>query len=349
MTAGARLVLASHLGRPKKGPAPEFSLKPVAARLSELLGVPVTMAPDCVGAEVAARWRRARPTAACCCSRTCASTRRRRRTTPPSPRGSIADSGATVFVNDAFGTAHRAHASTEGVSHHVATSRRRPPDGEGAALPRHGARGAGAAVRGRPRRRQGLGQDRGHREPAAARRRAARRRRHGVHVPPRPGARHGEEPGRGGQGRPRARRCSRRRGGKLRLPVDHVVASAFKATPSARRCPSTEMPDGLDGPRHRPADGARVRGRGGPREARALERADGRLRDGAVRAGHAGGGAALADCVRHHDRGRRRQRRRGHADGPRRQDRPRLDRRRRVARVPEPASRCPASPACEEA
>src|SRR5262245_35468583 len=51
--AGARLVLASHLGRPKKGPAPEFSLKPVAARLSELLKTTVAMASDCIGPEVA--------------------------------------------------------------------------------------------------------------------------------------------------------------------------------------------------------------------------------------------------------------------------------------------------------
>ena len=46
---GARAVLASHLGRPKKGPSPELSLAPVAARLSELLGRPVAMATDCVG------------------------------------------------------------------------------------------------------------------------------------------------------------------------------------------------------------------------------------------------------------------------------------------------------------
>src|SRR5262245_66136590 len=51
----ARLVLASHLGRPKKGPAPEFSLKPVAARLSELTGRAVQTAPDCIGARSAER------------------------------------------------------------------------------------------------------------------------------------------------------------------------------------------------------------------------------------------------------------------------------------------------------
>src|SRR6476660_10225160 len=51
---GAALILASHLGRPKGKPNPEMSLKPVAARLRELLGKPVKMAPDCVGPEVEA-------------------------------------------------------------------------------------------------------------------------------------------------------------------------------------------------------------------------------------------------------------------------------------------------------
>src|SRR5579864_9824502 len=49
---GAAVILASHLGRPKGKPNPEMSLKPAAARLSELLGRPVKMAPDCVGPEV---------------------------------------------------------------------------------------------------------------------------------------------------------------------------------------------------------------------------------------------------------------------------------------------------------
>src|ERR1700683_4306892 len=48
---GAGLILASHLGRPKGKPNPEMSLAPVAARLSEMLGKPVKMAPDCVGPE----------------------------------------------------------------------------------------------------------------------------------------------------------------------------------------------------------------------------------------------------------------------------------------------------------
>src|ERR1700690_22151 len=49
---GARLVLASHLGRPKGKPNAEMSLAPVAVRLQELLGLPVVMAPDCIGPEV---------------------------------------------------------------------------------------------------------------------------------------------------------------------------------------------------------------------------------------------------------------------------------------------------------
>ena len=52
---GASLVLASHLGRPKGGPAPEFSLRPVAERLESLLRRPVPLAPDCVGPEVSTR------------------------------------------------------------------------------------------------------------------------------------------------------------------------------------------------------------------------------------------------------------------------------------------------------
>ena len=121
LEAGARLVLASHLGRPKKGPAPELSLAPVAKRLAELLGRPVAMAPECVGGDVRALAAglkdgdvlllenvRFHP--------------EEEKNDPAFAARLIADSGATVFVNDAFGTAHRAHASTEGVSKHVATS-----------------------------------------------------------------------------------------------------------------------------------------------------------------------------------------------------------------------------------
>jgi phosphoglycerate kinase len=106
----AALILASHLGRPKGKPNPEMSLRPVAEKLSQLLGKPVAMAPDCVGPQV--------------------------ETMLPKPGGVLLlenlrfhaeeeknDPGFSkqlaklcdVYVNDAFGSAHRAHASTVGM------------------------------------------------------------------------------------------------------------------------------------------------------------------------------------------------------------------------------------------
>src|SRR5437016_3264430 len=107
---GAALILASHMGRPKGKPNAEMSLKPVAKRLEELLGRPVAMAPDCVGPQVQAML--------------------------PAPGGVLLlenlrfhpeeeknDPGFSrqlaslcdAYVNDAFGSAHRAHASTVGM------------------------------------------------------------------------------------------------------------------------------------------------------------------------------------------------------------------------------------------
>jgi phosphoglycerate kinase len=119
--AGAQLVLASHLGRPKKGPTPEFSLKPVAERLSVLLSRPVTMAPDSVGPDVAARAAKLAHGNVLLLENV-RFHKEEEANDPGFAASLIRDSGATVFVNDAFGTAHRAHASTEGVSHHVQTS-----------------------------------------------------------------------------------------------------------------------------------------------------------------------------------------------------------------------------------
>jgi len=118
---GARLVLASHLGRPKKGPTPELSLAPVAARLSELLGRPVAMAPDCVGPRAKAM-ADALADGGVLLLENVRFHPEEEANDPAFAARLVADSGATVFVNDAFGTAHRAHASTEGVSHHVKES-----------------------------------------------------------------------------------------------------------------------------------------------------------------------------------------------------------------------------------
>jgi phosphoglycerate kinase len=119
--AGARLVLASHLGRPKKGPSPEFSLQPVAARLGELLRRPVATADDCVGPAVKQAAGRLRDGDVLLLENV-RFHKEEEANDPAFAKALVADSGATIFVNDAFGSAHRAHASTEGVAHHVKRS-----------------------------------------------------------------------------------------------------------------------------------------------------------------------------------------------------------------------------------
>jgi phosphoglycerate kinase len=121
LKAKARIVLASHLGRPKKGPAPELSLKPVAARLSDLMGRPALMAPDCVGPEVQ-KMAAALPDGGVLLLENVRFHKEEEANDEAFAARLISDCGATVFVNDAFGSAHRAHASTEGVSRHVRTS-----------------------------------------------------------------------------------------------------------------------------------------------------------------------------------------------------------------------------------
>jgi phosphoglycerate kinase len=113
---GATIILASHLGRPKGKPSPEYSLKPVAARLSELLKRPVEFATDCIGEPARNAIKRAGPGGVVLLENL--------RFHPEEEKN---DSGfakelaelADVYVNDAFGSAHRAHASTEGIVHHV--------------------------------------------------------------------------------------------------------------------------------------------------------------------------------------------------------------------------------------
>jgi phosphoglycerate kinase len=107
---GAAVILASHLGRPKGKPNPEMSLKPVAARLQELLGKPVKMAPDCVGPEVEAM--KPAPGEVLLLE----NLRYHAEEEKNDPAFSKKLAGlADVYVNDAFGTAHRAHASTVGM------------------------------------------------------------------------------------------------------------------------------------------------------------------------------------------------------------------------------------------
>ena len=111
---GARLVLTSHLGRPKNEPDPAFSLKPVAARLSELLGKEVKFVPAAIGPESEAA-RAAMKDGDVVLLENVRFYPGEKKNDPEFAKALLGN--ATLFVNDAFGTAHRAHASTEGVTH----------------------------------------------------------------------------------------------------------------------------------------------------------------------------------------------------------------------------------------
>lgn len=107
---GAALILASHLGRPKGKPNPEMSLAPVAARLSALLEKPVAMAPDCVGERVRAMLPKPGEVLLLENLRFHAEEEKN----DPEFSKELA-ALCDVYVNDAFGSAHRAHASTVGM------------------------------------------------------------------------------------------------------------------------------------------------------------------------------------------------------------------------------------------
>jgi phosphoglycerate kinase len=113
---GAILILASHLGRPKGAPNPAYSLAPVAKRLSQLLGKEVKFVPDCVGPMVENAVAGAHPGDVIVLE----NLRFYKEEEANDPRfakklGLL----APLYVNDAFGSAHRAHASTEGITHYV--------------------------------------------------------------------------------------------------------------------------------------------------------------------------------------------------------------------------------------
>ena len=113
---GAALVLASHLGRPGGRPDPELSLRPVSERLGELLGTEVRQAPAVIGGDVDLMAGCLGPGDLLLLE----NTRFEPGETENDPRLAEALAQlANVYVNDAFGAAHRAHASTEGVAHHL--------------------------------------------------------------------------------------------------------------------------------------------------------------------------------------------------------------------------------------
>merc|ERR1740115_449380 len=110
---GARVAMCSHLGRPKDGPEDKFSLGPVATRMGEQLGTAVQMAPDCIGDEVGSIVNGMKDGEALLLENT-----RFYKEETKNDAAFVEKLAAPfdLFVNDAFGTAHRAHASTEGVT-----------------------------------------------------------------------------------------------------------------------------------------------------------------------------------------------------------------------------------------
>merc|ERR1712203_1262919 len=119
MENGAKVLLASHLGRPKSGPEDKFSLGPVAPRLSELLGKEVAMAPDCIGDGVAECVGKMAEGDVLLLENT-RFYKEEEKNVPEFAEKLAAN--ADLFVNDAFGTAHRAHGSTEGVTNYLSPS-----------------------------------------------------------------------------------------------------------------------------------------------------------------------------------------------------------------------------------
>ncbi len=113
---GATVILASHLGRPKGKPNPEYSLRPVATRLAELLGRPVTFAEDSVGEPATSAIAAAGAGGVILLENLRFHAEEEKNDAAFAQQlAALAD----VYVNDAFGSAHRAHASTEGIVHHV--------------------------------------------------------------------------------------------------------------------------------------------------------------------------------------------------------------------------------------
>ena len=110
---GASLILMSHLGRPKSASDSEFSLRPVAEILSSLLEIPVKMAPDFVGSEVETMVKELQPGEVLMLENTRFHPGEEKNDLELAKQMSVL---GEVYVNDAFGSAHRAHASTEGVA-----------------------------------------------------------------------------------------------------------------------------------------------------------------------------------------------------------------------------------------
>ena len=113
---GAAVILCSHLGRPKDGPDPKYSLKPVAAHLGKLIGKPVAFAGDCIGPVAEKAAKALKPGEVLLLENTRFHPEEEKNNPEMAKQlAALAD----IYVNDAFGSAHRAHASTEGVAKYL--------------------------------------------------------------------------------------------------------------------------------------------------------------------------------------------------------------------------------------
>ena len=119
LSSGGKAILMSHLGRPKGKPKPEFSLKTEAARLEKLLGTKVYFASDCIGQPAEAAVAALKEGE--CLLLENLRFHNEEEANDPAFAKSLASLG-DVYVNDAFGSAHRAHASTEGVTKFISVS-----------------------------------------------------------------------------------------------------------------------------------------------------------------------------------------------------------------------------------
>jgi phosphoglycerate kinase len=130
---GGWVILLSHLGRPKGRPDPGASLRPVAEALAAIIKRPVAFAPDCIGAPAEAAVAALKPGDVLCLENT-----RFHRGEEENEQGFVAALAklGDIWVNDAFSAAHRAHASTEGLGHHLPAYAGRAMQGELDALTR---------------------------------------------------------------------------------------------------------------------------------------------------------------------------------------------------------------------
>ena len=333
---GARLVLASHLGRPKGKPDPKYSMKPVAAKLAELLGVAVDFAADCVGADAEAKSRALANGGVLLLENVRYHAEEEANDENFSRQLAALCDG--LFVCDAFGSAHRAHASVVGITRFVKQAaagllmeRELAYLGKALSNPER----PFVAVLGGAKVSDKI-------EVVENLMRVADAMLIG-----------------GGmaytflksQGLPvgnslveadkldLARKLlaeAKQRNFRLLLPTDHVLGAAIQAGHGDANDERHRHARWLDGARHRAGYHREIFRGACARENNCVERPDGRVRDAGVRQGHAGNRARGrgGDCQgRHVHRWRRRFRRRDSRGRTCRQSFPHLDGRRRVARI----------------